>query len=46
MGTGERENPKLEDGRPVEERDGRTPQPKEEKEKDMPDASTVKSIGY
>jgi hypothetical protein len=40
------ENPELEDGRPVEVRTGETPQPPEEAEEDVQDASMVESVGY
>lgn len=35
-----------EDGRPAEIRRGREPQPEEEAQEDIPDTSTVESIGY
>jgi hypothetical protein len=40
------ESSELRDGRPVEVREGRTPQSSEEKEEDIPDPSTVESVGY
>ena len=34
------------DGRPVEAREGPEPQPEDEAEEDIPDPSTVVSVGY
>ena len=34
------------DGRPAEVREGQEPQTKEETEEDIPDPSTVESVGY
>ena len=34
------------DGRPVDVREGREPQPDDEAEEDIPDPGTVESIGY
>jgi hypothetical protein len=34
------------DGRPAEVREGRDPQPADEAEEDIPDPSTVESVGY
>jgi hypothetical protein len=45
----ERDKPKIEesgDGRPVEVREGEEPQPKDEAKEDIPDPSTVESVGY
>ena len=36
----------LEDGRPAEVREGQEPQPREKAEEDIPDPSTVESVGY
>jgi hypothetical protein len=36
----------LEDGRPAEVREGQQPQTQTEKEEDIPDPSTVESVGY
>jgi hypothetical protein len=36
----------LQDGRPVEVRDGEQPQSTEDCEEDIPDASTVENVGY
>jgi hypothetical protein len=46
MENEKREMPELQDGRPVEVREGQKPQSTEESEEDIPDASTVKSVGY
>jgi hypothetical protein len=46
MGDQEQEGPESQDGRPVEVREGREPQSREEKEEDTPDPSTVESVGY
>lgn len=39
-------NPELQDGRPVEVREGKVPQSKAEKQEDIPDTETVENIGY
>ena len=36
----------LEDGRPAEVREGQEPQADKEKDEDIPDPSTVESVGY
>jgi hypothetical protein len=36
----------IEDGRPAEIREGQEPQPADEAEEDIPDPSTVESVGY
>lgn len=36
----------TEDGRPVEVRDGREPQPEDEAQDDIPDESTIENVGY
>jgi len=36
----------LEDGRPAEVRQGEKPQTEEDKQEDIPDPSTVESVGY
>ena len=40
------DKPEIEDGRPAEVRDGETPQSSEERDEDVQDDSTVKSVGY
>lgn len=40
------ETPALQDGRPVEVREGEEPQSTEDREEDIPDASTVGNVGY
>ena len=40
------ESPEVRDGRPAEIREGRQPQPPDEAEEDIPDPSTVESVGY
>jgi hypothetical protein len=45
----ERDKRKIEesgDGRPAEVREGQEPQPKDTAEEDIPDPSTVESVGY
>jgi hypothetical protein len=42
----ERKMDQSEDGRPAEVRQGLDPQPEDEAEEDIPDASTVDSVGY
>jgi hypothetical protein len=45
----ERDERKIEesgDGRPVEEREGQGPEPADKAEEDIPDPSTVESVGY
>ncbi|HEV7865400.1 MAG TPA: hypothetical protein VGR20_22070 [Acidimicrobiia bacterium] len=46
MENEKREPSELEDGRPVEVRDGEQPQSAEELEEDIPDPSTVENVGY
>lgn len=46
MGDDKPKNEPLEDGRPAEVREGGEPQPEEQAEEDIPDSSTVESIGY
>lgn len=47
MGDEEREHRELEeDGRPVEVREGETPQSDEDKEEDIPDEGTIEGVGY
>jgi hypothetical protein len=41
-----RKDEPLEDGRPAEVREGQKPQTDREKEEDIPDPSTVESVGY
>ena len=36
----------IEDGRPAEIREGQEPQAEPDKEEDIPDPSTVESVGY
>jgi hypothetical protein len=40
------ETPEVRDGRPAEIREGRETQAPEEAEEDIPDPSTVESVGY
>jgi len=42
----QRKSEPIEDGRPVEIREGQTPQTEHDKEEDIPDESTVESVGY
>ncbi len=42
----DRRNEELEDGRPAEVREGEQPQADADKDEDIPDPSTVESVGY
>jgi hypothetical protein len=46
MENEKREPSELQDGRPVEVREGEQPQSTEDCEEDIPDASTVENVGY
>jgi len=46
MDHDERKIEKSGDGRPVERRDGQEPKPDDKAEEDIPDPSTVESVGY
>jgi hypothetical protein len=47
MESDKRNRSKLEDGRPVEVREGdQEPQSTDEGDEDIPDASTVENVGY
>jgi hypothetical protein len=46
MERDERKIEKSGDGRPVERREGREPKSDEKAEEDIPDPSTIESVGY
>ena len=46
MGDKQREITPQEDGRPAEVREGREPEPDADPEEDIPDRSTIESVGY
>ena len=46
MDEDKRKNEPLEDGRPADVREGEEPQSAEEAEEDIPDSSTIESVGY